>query len=1336
VTPLEPDTNTDVRSRLAISAAIAVACVLQAPGRIVADTKIDLAVAPARFLGRALHLWQPEWAFGQLQNQAVGYLIPMGPFFLAGDLARVPMWAVQRAWLAAVLIVSFWGVVRVADRLHIGQPSSRLIAGAAYALSPAMLALVGSTSGGQVPAAVLPWVLLPLIDGAERGSPRRAAARSALAVVAMGAVNAGSTLAALPLAGLWLVTRTPGPRRRRLIGWWVALIGVATLWWTVALALQSRYGFDFVPFTERADVTTGTTSAVEVLRGTGYWLSSLFTRGPWLPAGWMLASHAVVIGATVALTAAGFYGLARRDMHERTFLIAGVALGVAVIAAGYAGPSGSPLSSVMRTLLDGVLSPIRNLHKFEPTLRLPLALGLAHAVVAIPAVRWRPDRRLVAGLAAGAVVIGALPLMSGRLLQEGSFSALPSHWRQAAAWLDARSGARSLVVPASEFGEYRWGRPLDEPLQPLSAGAWATRNLIPLGSVGATRVLDALERRIETGDVDGLAAALDRSGVRYLVVRNDLDPRRTTAPRPPVVRAVLGAALGLRRVAAFGPVLPDRPTSDRLHPWAGVSDRVRAVEIYEVDDAGPPVRAIAAPAAVLSGGPESAVDVPGLGDLPVVLAGDEPQPNTAAALLTDGLRLRDVDYGTVRDNVSYVLTAREPAPDPGPHSQPKDQVPVAGPQHRTAAVMTGAAVLSASSYGPSPPRIPEGQPFAAFDDDPSSGWVPTTLFGGLGQWLQITLDASRSIPYVDIRPLRGPGWRTTVTQVHVSTERGVRRVKLRGASEVQRVRLPAGSTRAVRVTISGVTGQGTAGAGLAEVVLPGVEVRRPLAVPDDQRERLEAGAPVAGVHLRRSRVDPFDATRRDEETRIDRWVRTARPTTLELSGTAVARPGVALDDLMASLGTGTIRVTTSSVWFGQPAYRGEGALDGDTSTAWVAGADDEDAQLTMEWDEPRTVEGITVHPARAPTRTPSRVRLSTATETREVDITGQRPARFEPLVTNRLTLTVLARASAPRATRGLLTPVATAIGELELMGVTGPTGLQSAAVDPQRAVQLPCGAGPAVLIDGIAHRTTAEGTVGDLLLGRQLAIAACEGALTLPAGRHRVETTLTGPLALNQVDLVAPGPAIRSEERSTTVTSWNAETRSVRVAAGPTAVLTTNENWNEGWQATLAGQHLTPLRIDGWRQAWVVPGGSGGQVELAFAPGRSYRAGLVAGAIGVLAALICAFARRRGRELPPAPARAVPVVVIGALAAFAVWAVSGAVVVALPVLVFLAMRTDDDRVLPEAAALTYAGAGLLVVLQPGRFPGTEAGAYGAPAQVLAGVALAALVATLLVPQRR
>ena len=146
-----------------VAAAALILTFAQSPGQISPDTKLDLTANPLRFLARAANLWNSELPFGQAQNQAYGYLFPHGTFFLAGDLLGLPGWVTQRLWWALLITVGFWGLLRVAEALGIGSPTSRVIAAAAFALSPRVLTTLGAISSETLPMMLAPWVLLPVI---------------------------------------------------------------------------------------------------------------------------------------------------------------------------------------------------------------------------------------------------------------------------------------------------------------------------------------------------------------------------------------------------------------------------------------------------------------------------------------------------------------------------------------------------------------------------------------------------------------------------------------------------------------------------------------------------------------------------------------------------------------------------------------------------------------------------------------------------------------------------------------------------------------------------------------------------------------------------------------------------------------------------------------------------------------------------------------------------------------------------------------------------------------------------------------------------------------------
>ena len=61
------------------------------PGRMFFDTKLSVDLNAWGYYASLWHLMDPLNTFGALNNQAVGYAVPMAPFYLAGQLAHVPV---------------------------------------------------------------------------------------------------------------------------------------------------------------------------------------------------------------------------------------------------------------------------------------------------------------------------------------------------------------------------------------------------------------------------------------------------------------------------------------------------------------------------------------------------------------------------------------------------------------------------------------------------------------------------------------------------------------------------------------------------------------------------------------------------------------------------------------------------------------------------------------------------------------------------------------------------------------------------------------------------------------------------------------------------------------------------------------------------------------------------------------------------------------------------------------------------------------------------------------------------------------------------------------------
>ena len=453
------------------------------------------------------------------------------------------------------------------------------------------------------------------------------AARAGMAVALMGAVNAVATLAGCLPAVIWWACHRPNRLWWRFTAWWLLALALAMTWWVVALLLLGRVSPPFLDFIESSGVTTQWTSLTEMLRGTDSWTPFV---APNATAGTSLVTGRWRSWPPAWSRRAGWPGWRCRGMPARGRLVTMLLIGVVLLGVGYSGGLGSPLAHQVQVFLDAAGAPLRNVHKLEPVIRIPLVLGVAQLLSRIPlpgsapptgvAARLRPSRARQAG---GGRHRGA-DRAGGRHLDGLDGPAHPAGHVQRDTAVLARgrrlagraqrpgrpTPGRVLVVPGAPFATQVWGTSHDEPLQVLGGSPWGVRDSIPLTPPQTIRALDSVQRLFAAGRPSaGLADTLARQGISYVVVRNDLDPETSRSARPILVHRAIDGSPRLAKVAQFGePVGPG--TLPGFVTDSGLRPRYPAVEIYHVahwgslGDPGAPYFVDTDQLARVDGGPE------------------------------------------------------------------------------------------------------------------------------------------------------------------------------------------------------------------------------------------------------------------------------------------------------------------------------------------------------------------------------------------------------------------------------------------------------------------------------------------------------------------------------------------------------------------------------------------------------------------------------------------------------------------------------------------------------------------------------------------------------------
>ena len=549
--------------------------------------------------------------------------------------------------------------------------------------------------------------------------------------------------------------------------------------------------------------------------------------------------------------------------------------------------------------------------------------------------------------------------------------------------------------------------------------------------------------------------------------------------------------------------------------------------------AGPVTALPVSDTVLVNGGPDSLLQLAGQGVVtgqPAVIAGDPLPVRPALWAVTDGQRRADNAFSLTSQNMSFTYTATEtnPPDDPlgGSGDPPRQLLPVPAAGHQTVAVLSGAAQVTASSYGYWLAQEPQYDPVNAFDGNPATAWAEASPYTPVGQWIQVSFDHTLDLPAtIGIQLLVDHPSRSLASQVQVSTAAGSVTTNLAGTGATQALRVRPGPTSWLRITITGASN---------------VVGRRP-------RRRVHRRA-----HPRRD-GDPLPAAgRRPRGHRggVDRLLLPAAGRLTAAAAGAAGQRGARAD--LPGAGRAA----------GQHDRRGGGhAGRGARSPHQQPGAGQQvhlpgDRELNLGLaaavrpGQPVRLRqrALDRQPGRSESAAPGDLaghaddqRAGAQPGTRRGHVPGERgssqpaghpagqrgPGRRRapgPAAPHQSAVRDLPGPAARRDRRG------GQAGQLPIglskLTIPGLAGLRVAKPSGQATFLLACGQGPAISVDGKSYPTAVSGTVADLIqsLPVQVRLCAPGGQLALSAGRHWLLATPSSVFVVTDLDLrTAPG---------------------------------------------------------------------------------------------------------------------------------------------------------------------------------------------------------------------